>query len=84
MHLQGMIASCKRRTGQGAYFLRPTKPPKLCRRDAPLQFPEVAVSHVRAGGRFDLVLWKGHGDTGYSLSVENGTIRSTLPGNAVY
>jgi cyanophycinase len=71
-------------TGQGAYFLRPTKPPKLCRSGAPLQFPEVAVSHVRAGGHFDLVLWKGDGDTGYSLSVENGLIRSTLPGNAVY
>jgi cyanophycinase len=71
-------------TGQGAYFLRPTKPPKLCRSGAPLQFAEVAVSHVRAGGHFDLVLWKGDGDTGYSLSVENGAIRSTLPGNVVY
>jgi cyanophycinase-like exopeptidase len=70
--------------GRGAYFIRPTKAPDLCQKDMPLDFRNISVYHLPAGGHFDLPTWKGDGGTQYSLSVENGTIHSTQPENAIY
>ncbi|MFY9673401.1 MAG: cyanophycinase [Terriglobales bacterium] len=77
---QGMIVG----SGKGAYFLRPTRKPKVCKKDQPLTFRKIAVYHAPAGAHFDLVHWKGSGGVSYSLSVENGTIHSTLGDNSIY
>jgi cyanophycinase len=70
--------------GRGAYFLRVTEAPKVCKPNTPLDFRDIAVYHVPAGGHFDLPEWTGSGGEEYSLSVENGVIHSTRPGNAIY
>jgi cyanophycinase len=70
--------------GKGAYFIRPTEAPDVCKKDVPLDFRNIAVYHVPSGGHFDLTSWKGDGGVEYSLSVENGTIRSTQAGGQVY
>jgi len=70
--------------GRGAYFLRPTHAPEVCKKNTPLDFRGVAVYHAPAGSHFDLVAWKGDQGIEYSLSVEQGVIRSTQPENAIY
>ncbi len=68
--------------GQGAYFLRPTRPPAVCRPGQPLSFREVSVYKVPTGGHFDLGSWygdgaKGAGGSAYTLSVDQGKIISS-------
>jgi cyanophycinase len=70
--------------GKGAYFLRPTRKPDVCKAGEPLTLREVSVYKVPAGGDFDVKSWKGSGGTAYSLSVEKGKIESTQVGGAVY
>ncbi len=70
--------------GKGAYFLRPSRPPAICKKDVPLTFLDISVYRVPAGGHFDLVAWKGDGGTSYELSVEQGKISSTQTGASVY
>jgi len=71
-------------TGKGAYFLRPTEEPSVCQKNIPLSFQEIAVYKAPAGAHFDLSSWMGEGGVGYALSVKEGTIQSTQPGNAWY
>lgn len=71
-------------TGRGAYFMRPTHAPEVCNKKVPLTFRTIDVYRVKAGGRFDLTSWAGLNGTAYSLSVVNGKIESTQPGNAIY
>jgi cyanophycinase len=71
-------------TGKGAYFLRPTRAPEVCRAGQPLTFRNVSVYRVAAGGHFDLTSWKGDGGAAYSLSVEKGKIESTQPDHSIY
>ncbi len=71
-------------TGKGAYFLRPTHPPEVCKDGVPLTFEGVTVYRVPSGGHFDLTDWKGKGDVSYSLSVEHGLLHSTQADNSVY
>jgi cyanophycinase len=68
-------------TGKGAYFLRPTQAPEVCEKDLPLTFRNVSVYRVPAGGHFDLKSWTGDKGVAYSLSVENGKIKSTQTGS---
>jgi cyanophycinase len=70
--------------GKGAYFLRPTQPPDVCKSGQPLTLRNIHVYKVPAGGHFDLRSWTGDGGTAYSLSVENGKIESTQPNRAIY
>jgi cyanophycinase len=70
--------------GKGAYFLRPTEKPGVCKKDQPLTFRRIVVYHALAGSQFDFVRWKGSGGTEYSLSVDEGKIESTQPGGSVY
>jgi len=70
--------------GKGAYFLRPTRKPEVCKKDQPLTFHKIAVYRAPTGSHFDLVHWKGHGGTSYFLSVENGKITSTQSGGSIY
>jgi cyanophycinase len=70
--------------GKGAYFLRPTLVPDVCKTGEPLSFRKISVYRVPAGGRFDLVSWKGDGGTNYFLSVKKGRIDSTQANHAIY
>ncbi len=70
--------------GKGAYFLRPTQPPDVCKSGQPLMFRKISVYRVPAGGHFDLGSWKGDGGTAYSLSVEKGKIESTQADKSIY
>ncbi len=71
-------------TGRGAYFMRPTQAPEVCKKRVPLTFRGVDVYRVKTGGHFDLTSWTGQGGIAYSLSVVQGKIESTQPGNAIY
>jgi len=71
-------------SGKGAYFMRPSHAPNVCRRNAPLTFQNVGVQRVQSGGYFDLVGWKSDFGTSYSLSVEAGRIQSTQAGHSIY
>jgi cyanophycinase len=70
--------------GKGAYFLRPTLAPDVCKTGQPLTFRKISVYKVPTGGRFDFVSWTGDGGTNYSLSVEKGGIDSTQANHAIY
>ena len=70
--------------GKGAYFLRPTLAPDICKIGQPLTFRKISVYRVPAGGHFDLGSWTGDGGTVYFLSVEKGNIDSTQPDHAIY
>ena len=71
-------------TGKGAYFLRPTRPPEVCKPGVPLTFLKISVYRVPAGAHFDLTSWAGDGGIAYSLSVQNGRITSTQAGQSIY
>ncbi|MGA7294813.1 MAG: cyanophycinase [Terriglobales bacterium] len=71
-------------TGKGAYFLRPTGDPEVCRKGEPLTFPKVSVYRGPTDAHFDLVRWKGSGGIAYFLSVEKGKIESTQPSHSIY
>ncbi len=71
-------------TGKGAYFLRPTRPPDVCKTGQPLTFRDIGVYRVAAGGHFDVTSWKGDGGAAYSLSVIEGKIVSTQAGGDIY
>lgn len=71
-------------SGKGAYFMKPTHAPEACTEGVPLTFREVSVYRVPSGGHFNLKSWTGSGGVKYSLSVVNGTIESTQPGNGIY
>jgi cyanophycinase len=71
-------------SGNGAYFLRPTEAPQICKKDVPLSFKNVNVYRVPSGWHFNLVSWQGEGGTAYSLSVQAGSIQSTQRGDSIY
>jgi cyanophycinase len=70
--------------GKGAYFIRPSQAPNVCRKNVPLTFRNVSVHRVQSGGYFDLVTWRGDFGASYSLSVDSGRIQSTQAGHSVY
>ncbi len=70
--------------GKGAYFLRPTQPPDVCKKGEPLTFQKISVYQVPTGGHFDLKSWTGDGGTAYSLSVEKGKVESARPNKSIY
>jgi cyanophycinase len=70
--------------GRGvAYFLQTKGLVEDLQPGKPLIFRDVAVQKVLPGHTFNLKTWQGD-STLYTLSVEAGTIHSTLPGGAVY
>jgi cyanophycinase len=71
-------------TGKGAYFLRPTLAPGVCKKGELLTFEKISVYRVPAGGHFDLGRWEGKGGMAYSLSVKAGKIESTQADQSVY
>jgi cyanophycinase len=70
--------------GNGAYFVKPTAPPAVCKRNEPLTFTDIHVYKAPTGSHFDLTSWSGEGGVGYRLNVKQGTIDSDQPGHSVY
>ena len=70
--------------GKGAYFLKPTQPPAVCKKNVPLTFREVSVYKAPAGSHFNLSSWVGDGGVSYTLSVERGVVRATPPDRPIY
>jgi len=70
--------------GKGAYFLKPSRRPDVCKKDQPLTFRKIRVYRAPTGATFDYPRWKGKGGTAYELTVVNGKIQSTQPGGSVY
>jgi cyanophycinase len=71
-------------SGRGAYFLHVTSAPEICKPNVPLTVRNIAAYRSPAGAHFDLKSWTGDGGESYSISVENGAVRSTRQGNSVY
>jgi cyanophycinase len=71
-------------TGKGAYFMQPAEKPEVCKDGVALTFRNVSVYRVAAGGHFDLNSWSGERGVAYSLSVEQGKIKSTQAGGGIY
>jgi cyanophycinase len=71
-------------SGRGAYFLQVNEAPEACKPNVPLTIRDISVYRAPTGAHFDLKSWTGEGGESYTLSVENGTVRSTKPGNAIY
>ena len=71
-------------SGKGAYFLRPSEARTVCQKGVPLTLREIAVYKAPSTAHFDLVRWTGEGGLTYKLSVEQGTVQSTQPGNVIY
>lgn len=71
-------------TGRGAYFLRPSQPPDVCKTGQPFTFLNISVYRVPAGAHFDLASWTGDGGMAYSLSVEKGKVESTQDDHSIY
>jgi cyanophycinase len=71
-------------SGKGAYFLHVTSPPEVCKPNVPLTIRNISAYRAPAGAHFDLKSWTGDGGESYSISVENGVVRTTRAGNAVY
>jgi len=63
-------------TGLGVYFLQVTEAPVVCKPGQPLTLRNVAVYHAPGGAKFDVGAWSGEGGEAYSISAEEGTIRS--------
>ena len=70
--------------GRGAYFMHPRKAPRVCRHNIPLTMEAISVYHASNRAHFDLRSWRGEGGNEYSLSVENGALRSTQAGEKIY
>lgn len=70
--------------GKGAYFIKPTVPPDICKKNEPLTFRNIAVYSAPTGSHFDLPSWTGEGGMSYHLTVEQGTIDSDQTGHSVY
>ncbi|MBV9302978.1 MAG: M28 family peptidase [Acidobacteriaceae bacterium] len=72
--------------GKGAaYFLHAPGPPKECRPDTPLTYKGVSVYRLGAeAGQFNLSSWIGTGGTAYTLSVNDGVLKSSLPNGEIY
>jgi cyanophycinase len=60
------------------YFMSVSEPPQRCERGKPLTMRNVNVYRITPGGaRFDLRTWKGQGGIAYTLSAENGVLKSS-------
>jgi len=71
-------------SGKGAYFMRPSQAPNVCKKNVPLTFRNVGVHRVQGGEYFDLARWRSDLGTSYSLSVDGGSIQSTQAGHSIY
>src|SRR6185312_9648384 len=71
-------------SGKGAYFLRVTAAPQVCKPSVPLTIRDISAYRAPAGAHFDFKTWTGDGGKAYSITVENGVIRTSQQGNSIY
>ena len=71
-------------SGKGAYFLQVNAAPQVCKPNVPLTIRNISAYRAPAGAHFDFKTWTGDGGKAYSITVENGVIRTTQQGNVVY
>ena len=70
--------------GKGAaYFLRASGKPAVLKKGVPLGFGPVDAVKLKAGGRFDVVAWKG-GAEAYVYTVTDGVVWSSMKGGGIY
>jgi cyanophycinase len=67
-----------------AYFLRVTEAPQVCEPGKPLTFRGISVYRIGSSGRFDVKRWRGEGGTAYTVSVEDGVVRSSQADGSLY
>ncbi len=67
-----------------AYFLRSTQRPEVCKAGTPLTLRGIAARSIGAGQHFDVGRWSSSDGTAYTLAVEGGVVRSTLPDGMAY
>ena len=70
--------------GRGAYSIRPSRAPDVCRRNKPLTFRHISVHRCASGSHFRLRTWDGYGGVSYELSVIGGKIDSTQANGSLY
>jgi cyanophycinase-like exopeptidase len=66
------------------YFLRTTETPRVCESGKPLTLRGISVYRAGNSARFDVKRWRGEGGIAYTLSVEDGVVKSSQPGGSVY
>jgi cyanophycinase len=71
-------------TGSGAYFIRPTQKPDVCKEGKPLKYRDISVYRVSPGTTFNITDWKGSGGTAYSLQVNDNVVRSSFENGSPY
>lgn len=71
-------------SGKGVYFLQVTAAPETCKPNVPLTIRNISAYRAPAGAHFDFKTWTGEGGSGYSITVENGVVRTSLRGNSIY
>ncbi len=71
-------------SGKGVYFLQVTAAPEACKPNVPLTIRNISAYRAPAGAHFDFKTWTGEGGSGYSITVENGVVRTSLRGNSIY
>ncbi len=73
-------------TGKGAaYFLRPPGPPEQCAPNRPVTYRNITVYRLKAGsGRFNIATWAATGAAAYTLSAQDGVLKSTRQHNQIY
>jgi cyanophycinase len=73
-------------TGLGAaYFLRAPGPPEQCTPNRPVTYRNITVYRLKAGpGRFNIASWTGTGGATYTLSAEDGVLKSTQGNGQIY
>jgi cyanophycinase len=68
-----------------AYFLHAPGPPEQCQPNTVLTYRNISVYKLTAGAaRFNINSWTGSGGVEYTLSAENGVLKSSLAGDRVY
>jgi len=70
--------------GRGAYFLQVKSAPEVCRPNTPLTMHNISVYRAPSGAHFDLKSWTGDGGKSYTISVDNGVVRTNRPDNSSY
>jgi cyanophycinase len=67
-----------------AYFITIGEPPKVCRKNVPLEMGGFRVHRVLTGGTFNVKTWQGTGGDDYLLSTSNGAVSSSGSAHGIY
>ena len=62
---------------KGLTFCRSQSAPEVCKPNVPLTIHNISAYRAPAGAHFDFKSWTGDGGKAYSISVENGVVRTS-------